>query len=255
MNNKTEFFDTPGDHKLTIIHLYPDLMNIYGDRGNIIALKQRALWRNIDVAIVNVSIGDKLTTGLADIYFFGGGQDSSQIAVAHDLPRLASTIKKDIENGACALTICGGYQLFGHFYKDQTGKKLKGISIFDAYTVAGSKRMIGNIKIKTDAIVPGTEILGFENHSGQTFLGKNMKPLGKVLKGYGNNPRQHQEGVIYKNAIGTYLHGSLLPKNPKLTDYLLETALKRKYPDFELAPLDDKLEEETFREANSRLKY
>lgn len=251
MSNKTEFFDSAGDRKITIVHLYPDLMNIYGDRGNVIALKQRALWRNIDVEIASVSIGDQLPKN-RNLYFFGGGQDKSQIAVAKDLPRLAKTIKNDIENGVPALTICGGYQLFGHFYQDQNGKKIKGISVFDAYTVADSKRMIGNIKIKTDIIAPGVIILGFENHSGQTFLGKNMKPLGRVLKGYGNNPRQKIEGSVYKNAIGTYLHGSLLPKNPKITDWLLEKALKRKYPNFELSPLDDNLEEKTHIEAISR---
>lgn len=250
--NNPEFFDTPGKKQLTIVHLYPDLMNIYGDRGNIIALKQRALWRNIDVKIIPISLGDNLETGIADIYFLGGGQDSSQNVVANDLQRLKKIIKTDVENGTVALTICGGYQLFGHYYKDQKGKKLKGISIFDAHTIAGKKRMIGNIKIKTNIIDPGSIILGFENHSGQTFLGKNEKPFARVLKGHGNNPRQHQEGIIHKNAIGTYLHGSLLPKNPRLADWLITKALQKKYPDFKLSPLDDKLEEKTFKEAVSR---
>jgi len=250
---KKEFYNTSGEKKLTIGHLYPDLMNIYGDRGNIIALKQRAFWRKIDVEIINISLGDELKEGIADIYFFGGGQDRSQITVASDLKRLKRTIKTDIENGTPALTICGGYQLFGHYYKDQQGKKLEGISIFDAYTIAGKVRMIGNIKIKTLPPLPQTQVLGFENHSGQTFLGKKEKPFGKVLAGFGNNPKSKLEGIIYKNAIGTYLHGSLLPKNPKIADWLLQKALERKYKGFELSPLNDDLEQETFLEAQTRI--
>lgn len=219
--------------KLTIGYLYPDLMNIYGDTGNIIALKKRAEWRGIEVKIKNISLKEKVKKGECDIFFFGGGQDQQQELVAKDLAKKGHIIKQEIERGVPLLAICGGYQLLGEYYKPFSGPRLPGVGLFPAYTVAGDKRMIGNIVIETMF----GKLVGFENHSGQTFLTKNALPLGMVLSGFGNNGENQTEGCIYKNAVGCYMHGSLLPKNPKLADWLLQKALK-----IELEPLDDSLE-------------
>ncbi len=219
--------------KLVIGYLYPDLMNIYGDTGNIIALQKRAQWRGIEVQVKNISIGDKLKKGECDIFFFGGGQDQQQELVAKDLIKKAHILKQEIERGVPLLAICGGYQLLGDFYKPHKGPRLPGIGLFPAYTVASYDRMIGNIVIDSQF----GKLVGFENHSGKTYLKPGNQPLGQVIKGFGNNGEDKTEGCVYKNAIGCYMHGSLLPKNPHLADWLLEKALKIK-----LEPLDDSLE-------------
>lgn len=227
--------------KLTIGYLYGDLMNIYGDTGNIIALKKRAEWRGIDVEIKNISIGDKLKKGDADIFFFGGGQDQAQSLVASDLESSGKgkIIKSEVERGIPLLAICGGYQLLGEYYKPHKGPKLQGIGLFPAYTLASHDRMIGNIIIESMF----GKLAGFENHSGKTHLKKGAIPLGMVIKGFGNNGKDRIEGCIYKNAIGCYMHGSLLPKNPRLADWLLKKALEIKYgKELKLEPLDDTLE-------------
>lgn len=225
--------------KLIIGYLYGDLMNIYGDTGNIIALKNRARWRYIDVEIKNISVGDKLKKGDADILFFGGGQDQAQVQVAKDLASKKRVLKKEIERGLPLLSICGGYQLLGEYYKPHNSPKLPGVGLFPAYTKAGFDRMIGNIVIESMF----GDLVGFENHSGKTYLRKGAAPLGMVIKGSGNNGKDKSEGCVYKNAIGCYMHGSLLPKNPKLADWLLKKALEVKYKKtIELEPLDDTLE-------------
>lgn len=232
--------------KLTVGYLYHDLMNIYGDTGNIICLQKRAGWRGIEVEIENISVGDRIPTcqvgaQTIDIYFFGGGQDQAQERVAHDLMSSGKgkIIKHGVERGIPLLSICGGYQLLGEYYQPHKGPKLQGIGLFPAYTVAGDKRMIGNIVVDSQF----GKLVGFENHSGKTFLKKGAEPLGKVIKGFGNNGEDGLEGCIYKNAIGCYMHGSLLPKNPKLADWLLQKALEVKYGEnVELKPLDDQLE-------------
>lgn len=225
--------------KLVVGYLYGDLMNIYGDTGNIICLKKRVQWRGIDVEVKNISIGDKLKKGEVDIFFFGGGQDQQQELVAKDLQKKAKVIKTEIERGVPLLSVCGGYQLLGEYYKPARGAKLPGIGLFQVYTVAGNKRMIGNIVVESMF----GKLVGFENHSGQTFLKKGSTSLGMVLKGFGNNGADQTEGCIYKNAIGCYMHGSLLPKNPHLADWLLKKALEVKYgKKIELKPLDDSLE-------------
>lgn len=245
--------------KLTIGYLYPDLMNIYGDVGNIIALKKRAEWRGIKVVIKNLSIGSKMKQGDVDLYFFGGGQDQQQELVAKDLQKKAKVLKSEIERGVPLLSICGGYQLLGQYYKPASparlaesakraggqggphkGPKLPGISLFPAYTLASYARMIGNIVIETQF----GKLVGFENHSGKTHLKKGALPLGMVIKGFGNNGQDKSEGCIYKNAVGCYMHGSLLPKNPHLADWLLKKALETKYgnKEIELEPLDDTFE-------------
>lgn len=248
--------------KLTIGHLYGDLMNMYGDLGNIITLKKRAQWRGIDVEIVNVSVGDKLKTGEIDIFFFGGGQDQAQEVVAKDLQIKATILKSEAERGVPILAICGGYQLLGEYYLPHQGPKLPGISIFPAYTVASYDRMIGNIVVKPNSnVILGSEVtpesthflVGFENHSGKTYLKPGAKPLGHVIKGFGNNGSDKTEGCIYRNSIGCYMHGSLLPKNPHLADWLIKKALEIKYSkEIILKPLDDTLENTAHQKAISR---
>ena len=228
-----------GNMKLTIGYLYGDLMNIYGDTGNIIALKKRALWRGIEVKVKNISVGDSIKKGEVDIYFFGGGQDQAQEIVAKDLKLKAKDLKKEIKRGIPLLAICGGYQLLGEYYKPHKSPRLTGVGIFPAYTVASNDRMIGNIVVDSEF----GKLVGFENHSGKTYLRSGAKPLGHVESGFGNNGEERTEGCIYKNAIGCYMHGSLLPKNPELTDWLLKKALEVKYKrEIELDSLDDSLE-------------
>ena len=228
---------------ISIAHLYPELLNLYGDLGNIITLKKRCQWRNIKVEITNINMGDKI--GDHDLFFLGGGQDKQQEDVAQELYSHKSELQKLRDDGAVFLGICGGYQLFGHYYQPHGKDKLQGISLMDAYTVAGKKRFIGNVTIKTDFLTPDT-LVGFENHSGLTYLEGDTKPLGKSLVGYGNNGTDGFEGARYKNVFGTYLHGSLLPKNPQFADYLIELAIEKKYgKKIKLSKLDDKIETET----------
>ena len=223
--------------KLRIGHLYPKLLNIYGDGGNIITLKKRAEWRGgVNVTIDEINSGD---TNISehDIYFIGGGQDLQQIEVSKELQRHKVFLTAERDRGAVFLGICGGYQLMGHYYQPHEGDKLMGISLLDAYTIAGNKRFIGNVTV--GQAMPDNDILvGFENHSGLTYLQGDTKPIGKVIVGNGNNGEDKTEGARFKNVFGTYMHGSFLPKNPKFADYLLELALGEK-----LTPLDDTIED------------
>lgn len=221
--------------RVKIGHLYPKLLNIYGDGGNILALKKRLEWRGYNVIIDEINAGD---TELSEhnIYFIGGGQDLQQIEVSKELQRHKEFLTEERDKGAVFLGICGGYQLFGHYYQPHNGEKLLGISLLDAYTIAGDKRFIGNVTIETNLVEPNT-LVGFENHSGLTYLSGETKPIGKTIIGNGNNGSDGLEGARYKNVFGTYLHGSFLPKNPHFTDYLIELATKDK-----LKPLDDEIE-------------
>lgn len=228
--------------ELRIAHLYPKLLNLYGDMGNIITLKKRCEWRGINVSVDEIGIGDSISEH--DLYFIGGGQDKQQQEVAQELFRHKDFLHSERDNGAVFLGICGGYQLFGHYYQPFEGDKLVGISLMDAYTVAGKKRFIGNVTVETDFLTPKT-LVGFENHSGLTYLQGNTKPLGKNIVGNGNNGQDGFEGGRYKNVFGTYLHGSILPKNPHFADYLIELALKKRYDDVELEKLNDELEIKT----------
>jgi CobQ-like glutamine amidotransferase family enzyme len=227
---------------LRIAFLYPELMNIYGDRGNILTMSRRARWRGIDVSVDNVSIGDRIDPDYYDFYFFGGGQDKQQIAVSEDLQgQKGDALKEAVERGAVVLSVCGGYQLLGKYYRPFDAEDLPGIGLFDAHTDASNTRYIGNVLI--DCSLPGVgTIVAFENHSGRTYLGPGCRPLGKSIIGGGNNGEDGTEGAVYKHAYGCYLHGSLLPKNPKLADLLLAQALERRHGPVELAPLNDKLE-------------
>ncbi|SHH26502.1 type 1 glutamine amidotransferase [Clostridium grantii] len=226
--------------ELNICHMYPDLLNVYGDIGNILILKYRAEKRGIKTNIINISVNDRFKKDDYDIVFFGGGQDYEQSIVSDDLSRYKGReIKKYIENGKVFLSICGGYQLLGNYYETSTGKKIKGLAALDIYTKAGEKRFIGNTVIFNDEYKE--TYVGFENHSGRTYIG-NLQPLGKVLAGYGNNGEDGYEGCIYKNTFCTYFHGSLLSKNPELADRLLSLALKNKFGNVSLPPLNDKYE-------------
>ena len=220
--------------KLKLAHLYPKLLNIYGDIGNIITLKKRCEWRGIELEIDEINIGDKV--GEHDIYFIGGGQDKEQIEVSKELQKHKDFLHSERDRMAVFLGICGGYQLMGHYYQPHNGEKLLGISLLDAYTVAGNKRFIGNVTVKTELVEPDT-LVGFENHSGLTYLEGKTEPIGKMLTGNGNNGQDKTEGARYKNVFGTYMHGSFLPKNPQFADYLIELALGSK-PE----PLDDTIE-------------
>ena len=222
---------------LRIAHLYPKLLNIYGDYGNILTLKRRCEWRGGEVVINEINVGDNISEH--DIYFMGGGQDLQQIEVANELQKHKEFLTKERDRGAVFLAICGGYQLLGHYYQPHNGDRLEGISLLDAYTVAGDKRFIGNVTVKTDIVSPDT-LVGFENHSGLTYLEGDTKPIGTMVVGNGNNGKDKGEGARYKNVFGTYMHGSFLPKNTHFADYMLELATGEK-----LQPIDDRIEELT----------
>ncbi len=230
--------------KIKICHLYPDLLNLYGDRGNILAMKQRLKWRGIDSEIIEVSIGDKFNHSEYDIVFIGGGQDFEQEVLISDLSKdKIKSIKESVLSETVFLAICGGYQLLGTHYTTWEGSQFDFTGIIDIHTVGGKKRMIGDYAFSCEIpALSKIDIVGFENHSGKTYLGKNVKPLGKVIKGFGNNGEDKTAGAIFKNVICTYSHGPVLPKNPELCDYLLITALNKKYGNYEFKKLDDKFE-------------
>lgn len=226
--------------EINICHLYPDLLNVYGDIGNILILKYRAEKRGIKVNVFNVSMNDTFDKNKYDIVFFGGGQDYEQSIVAEDLKKnKQKEIKSYIEEGKVLLAICGGYQLLGNYYTTPLGEKLEGLKILDIYTEGGEKRFIGNTVVLNEEY--GETYVGFENHSGRTYIGS-LKPLGKVLEGYGNNGSDGYEGCIYKNTFCTYFHGSLLSKNPELSDRILKLSLLGKYGEVPLSPLEDDYE-------------
>lgn len=226
--------------KLKIAHLYPDLLNLYGDSGNVLCFEKRLLWRNIEYETDLIFAGRKCCLTDYDIIFIGGGQDFEQHLVMDALSRdVDSQLKRAIEEEAVVLAVCGGFQLLGKYYQTNKGDILNFTSILDFYTVGKSKRFIGNYIFKTEEKI---RIIGFENHSGRTYLSNGLKPLGRVLMGYGNNGKDKTEGVRYKNVFGTYCHGPILPKNPDFADLLIEKALYRKYGITELAPIDSTFE-------------
>jgi CobQ-like glutamine amidotransferase family enzyme len=231
---------TRGGTRFTIGWLYPDLMNIYGDRGNIMTLFQRARWRGLDANVLELGKGGHAGIADVDVFFFGGGQDREQALVYDDLLETKAVhLAAAVEDGAAVLAVCGGYQLLGHYYETANGDHLPGIGLIDVRTEAGGRRCIGDVVVEADeslGLTPRT-LVGFENHSGRTFLGEGVRPLGRVLRGGGNNGTDGTEGVASGSLFGTYLHGSLLPKNPHLADLIVERALRRR-----LEPLDDSLE-------------
>jgi len=217
--------------ELSIVSLYPRDMNIYGDRGNVLALVRRARAHGYEARVVEVNPGDELPDRV-DIVIGGGGQDSGQGRVAVDLVRHAARLRELAADGTPMLLICGLYQLFGHRFLTYEGEELTGIGVLDVETRGGSERMIGNIVVESDEF---GEVIGFENHSGDTVLGPGSRPLGRTPRGTGNNPRDGVEGARTGNVIGSYLHGSLLPKNPAISDFLIGEAARRRYGSFEPA--------------------
>lgn len=228
--------------KLVIGHLYPRLMNMYADRGNVICLERRSRWRDIDVEVRGIHPGPLSRAAELDILLVGGGQDREQLLASQDLVETKGPALRDaIDDGLVVLAVCGGYQLFGEYYRDHTGTELRGIGVLPAYTIhpgAASKRCIGNIITSWN----GHKLVGFENHGGRTNLRDRDAALATVVRGFGNNGEDRTEGARMKNVYGTYLHGSLLPKNPALADLLILQALQRRYGVTSLAPLDDALE-------------
>ena len=226
--------------QIRLAHLYPKMLNIYGDLGNVLTIKKRCEWRDIEITIDEIEIGDPMSEH--DMYFIGGGQDMQQIAVAKELQKNKAFLQNEQNLNAVFLAICGGYQLLGNYYQPHDGERLEGIGLLDVYTVAGSNRFIGNVTAEVDYLKKKT-LVGFENHSGLTYLNGNTKPISHIIIGKGNNGKDKTEGARYKNVFGTYLHGSFLPKNPHFADYLIELALQKKYGiEMELESLDDSLE-------------
>ena len=230
--------------KLTIGHLYPDLLNLYGDRGNIQCFRKRLEWRGIEAEVIPFLSGDEIDFSRLDIVLLGGGSDREQELVGGYRKNIRDDFKKYVEEGGVVLAVCGGYQLLGKYYKTRT-ETIEGLAILDITTEWEPERLVKNIILNSPLF--DMPVVGFENHGGRTYIGDHT-PLGKVFFGYGNTGKSGYEGVVYKNVIATYLHGPLLPKNPQVCDYLLERALKRKYgEDVRLEPLPDELE----RSANS----
>lgn len=232
---------------LKILQLYPNEMNIYGDRGNVLTLMRRAEWHGFEPVVIYHNPGQALPMD-ADIIVGGGGQDSGQEKVQDDLLRISDDLHKLADQNVPMVMVCGLYQLFGNFFKTSEGLTIKGIGIFDAETHGSSTRMIGNIVLDTSF----GEVIGYENHSGKTFLGSGTKPFGKVTKGAGNNGEDGHEGAIYKNVYGTYLHGSLLPKNPVFADELIKQASMNKYGEFTPVDIDEKMTDRARQVARSR---
>jgi lipid II isoglutaminyl synthase (glutamine-hydrolysing) len=217
-------------------HLYPDYLNIYADRGNIAVLADRARRRGHELAVVPIGIDETVPDGI-DLFYVGGGQDREQALVSGDLVRKGDALRAAVERGAGFLAVCGGYQLLGHFYRDLAGDELPGIGLLPLNTVAGERRMIGDVLL--DCTWAGETLAGFENHAGRTYLEPGAVPLGRVVSGFGNDGDSGAEGCRHGRVYGTYLHGPLLPRNPWFADHLLSEAVGA-----ELEPLEDGLEAE-----------
>ena len=218
-----------------ILQLYPNDMNIYGDQGNVLVLQRRLQWHGYEPIVTEYNVGDSFPMQV-DIVIGGGGQDSGQEKIHADLLKIGPQLKKLADDGTPMLLVCGLYQLFGNFFKTMQGKTLEGIGILDVETHGTNERLIGNIITRNDAF---GDIVGYENHSGQTFLGEQAEPFATVVKGAGNNSRDLHEGARYKNVIGTYLHGSILPKNPRIADAMIELAVTKRYGDYTPHVIDD----------------
>jgi lipid II isoglutaminyl synthase (glutamine-hydrolysing) len=215
-------------------HLYPDYLNIYADRGNIAVLSERARLRGHELVVVPIGL-DEEVPGAIDLFYVGGGQDREQALVSRDLVRKGDALRAAVERGAACLAVCGGYQLLGRFYRDRNGEELPGIGLLPLQTIAGERRMIGDVLLECDWA--GETLAGFENHAGRTELDEGAEPLGRVVAGFGNDGRSGFEGCRLGRVYGTYLHGPLLPRNPWFADRVLADALG-----VELEPLDDGLE-------------
>ncbi len=230
-----------------IVHLYPKEMNIYGDNGNVLVLTQRLRWRNIPVEVVKIGVGQQLPSD-AHLLIGGGGQDAGQLVIAKDLQQKAKILRKMQNDNVPMLMICGMYQMFGHYFKTSSKDMIPGIGLLDVRTVAGDKRLIGNIVSKTDFGL----LVGYENHSGLTTLGDQVDALGEVPDGQGNNGADNSEGARQNNVIGSYLHGPILAKSPDLADHLLELAVNIAGYTTKLSSLDDSLEKAASKVAATR---
>ncbi|PLR83008.1 glutamine amidotransferase [Bacillus canaveralius] len=239
--------------QLTLYYFFPDKLNLYGDRGNIISLAKRSEWRGINLNIKEIRSTDGVTLEDMDLFFIGGGSDREQSVATAELQNIKIQLKEKIESGVPGLTICGGYQFLGNQYIDANGNELECLGILDFYTVAKQPRLTGNILVQSELF---GEIVGFENHAGRTY--HSYRPLGKVEKGSGNNDDSGLEGLLYKNLIGTYLHGPILPKNPAISDYLIAKAIEHRYDEDTasawITQLDDYLEHLTRKQVCKRVK-
>jgi lipid II isoglutaminyl synthase (glutamine-hydrolysing) len=232
--------------RLLVGHLFPDYLNIYADRGNIAVLTARAAWRGYELAVRALGAGAEIRPGEHDLFYVGGGQDREQALIAPALAALAPALREAYEGGAAFLAVCGGYQLLGRFYRDRSGAEQPGVGLLPLHTIAGSRRMIGDVLLECE-LEPGTHqtLAGFENHAGRTILDEGAEPLGRVVSGFGNDGESGYEGCRLGRAIGTYLHGPLLPRNPWLADWLLAQAIAhRTGAEPALEPLADELEHE-----------
>jgi lipid II isoglutaminyl synthase (glutamine-hydrolysing) len=230
--------------KVVVGHLYPDYLNIYADRGNMAVLERRAAWRGIGFDYRTIGLGDQVRPGEHDLFYVGGGQDREQALIAPDLASKGAPLAEAAAGGAALLAVCGGYQLLGRYYRDRSGAELPGIGLFRHHTIAGERRMIGDALLECE-LDSGERraIAGFENHAGRTYLEEGAEPLGRVVAGFGNNGEDGFEGCRLGAALGTYLHGPLLPRNPWLADWLLARALARRLGEPpELEPLADDFE-------------
>ena len=239
---------------IRVAHLYPEYLNIYADRGNIAVLTSRARWRGIELEVAPVGLGDELRPGAHDLLYIGGGQDREQSLISPDLAARGEAIREAVGGGAVVLAVCGGYQLLGRFYRGRNGEELPGAGLFPLETVAGERRMIGDCLLECE-LEPGVRqtLAGFENHAGVTKLDSGAEPLGRVVAGFGNDGESGFEGVRVRNAIGTYLHGPLLPRNAWLADWILERALEHRTGEpHELDPLADDLEASAHTVASAR---
>ena len=228
--------------KLVLCQLYPEHLSIYADRGNVIVLTRRCEWRGIECELRALRVGEELDPEEADLYLIGGGQDRDQELIAPDLQRHRSSLHRAVELGAAVLAVCGGYQLAGHRYLGHTGAEIPGIGLLDLETLAGERRMIGNILCEAQIDGEHRSIVGFENHAGRTILAPGQAHLARVVSGNGNDGVSGLEGARTGRVVGTYVHGPLLPKNPWLADWLIAQALERRYGPIELEPIDDRLE-------------
>lgn len=239
--------------RFIIAHLYPDLMNLYGDRGNLLCLQKRIEWYGHTCQIENLSLQNDMDFSQYDMVFMGGGSDREQGLVYKDLLKLGNKLKDNIDNGLPMLCICGAYQLLGLSYIDADGQPIDGLKFFNFYTVAGHPRLIGNVLIETNLDNHNISVVGFENHGGRTHLNdSSLQPFGKVIKGYGNNGVDGGEGIKYHNLIGTYLHGPLLPKNPAIADFFISAMAKRQGVELGAAP-DDNIEQFAHNQAKAKL--
>lgn len=225
--------------------LYPEYMNLYGDRGNVIVLEQRSRWHGLDPVVTKVGLGEQADFRQFDLLMMGGGQDREQGLIAEDFLKVkGNSLGEAIHDGLAVLAVCGGYQMLGKYFKTHKGEKLTFTGILDLWTEGSDERLIGNAIVESNLFGEKQTLVGFENHSGKTYLGSGLKPLGQVVRGFGNNGKDKTEGVVFKHCIGTYLHGSILPKNPHLADWLIQKAVERRYGgDVKLAPINDELEQ------------